>query len=122
LRVHICAAAVPSTVATEIPYARTVRFLILSGLHPASRTALSRFIGEIREPPAPRSSEEAEEEENKNFIASARHSVFRLYKAALGHSRHVACDVLAPLLVLVEGPLITCHRPGCSGCMGIVAL
>jgi hypothetical protein len=30
--VHICAAAVPSTVATEIPNARTVRFLILKGL------------------------------------------------------------------------------------------
>ena len=38
LRVHICAAAVPSTVATEIPYARTVQFLLLSGLHPASRS------------------------------------------------------------------------------------
>jgi hypothetical protein len=42
LRAHICAAAVPSTVATEIPYARTVRFLILSGFHPASRRALSK--------------------------------------------------------------------------------
>jgi hypothetical protein len=42
LRVHICAAAVPSTVATEIPNARTVRFLILRGFHPASRRALSK--------------------------------------------------------------------------------
>jgi hypothetical protein len=40
--VHICAAAVPSTVATEIPNARTVRFLILSGFHPASLRALSK--------------------------------------------------------------------------------
>ncbi len=39
---HICAAAVPSTVATEIPTARTVWFLILRGFHPASRRALSK--------------------------------------------------------------------------------